>query len=468
VLFSFRAAAQFAMPDYVCIGATKHYNVDPNPVSGSTYTWKIDGVIQSRSTKNVIDITWKTAGTYLLDVQELSISGCPGPLRSGQVFVHPSTGPTIITGGAFFVCQDAQDETYIAIAENCTSIIYSVIPLTAGVINETSGVMNWDGAFSGIATITAISSGLCTSTSAERVVSVDPIPLAVAGSNSPVCEGNTTILTAQTVPGGTYNWTGPDGFTSSDQNPEILTTSIADAGTYTLFVSTNACVSDPSSVNLVVNNCANADLGIVKTADNYIPLIGQNVVFTIVASNNSSFDATGVEVTELLNSGYNYVSSTATYGTYDASYGLWTIGTMLKGVSETLTITSSVNSSGTYVNIANISGLEPEANMENNVSAIEPEPKDFFIPEGYSPNNDGINDFFVIRGILFYPDNTIVIFNRWGNKVFETSPYQNTWDGKTRMGTTIGEDELPVGTYFYVLDLGNGSTVIKGTIYLNR
>lgn len=93
---------------------------------------------------------------------------------------------------------------------------------------------------------------------------------------------------------------------------------------------------------------------------------------------------------------------------------------------------------------------------------------DFFIPEGFSPNGDGINDLFVIRGILNYPANTFVIYNRWGNKVFEASPYQNTWDGRSMFGLRVGGNELPVGTYFYVLDLKNGSSIFKGTIYLNR
>jgi len=61
-----------------------------------------------------------------------------------------------------------------------------------------------------------------------------------------------------------------------------------------------------------------------------------------------------------------------------------------------------------------------------------------------------------------------VIFNRWGDKVFEAKPYNNTWDGKATEGVRIGSDELPVGTYFYILDLGDGSAVIKGYIYLNR
>ena len=384
------------------------------------------------------------------------------------VTISPSTGLTLFIAGATSVCQDSGDETYSATAANSTSIIYSVLPPTAGVINSSTGLMNWNADFSGTATITATSTGLCGETSADRLVNVTPTPIAAATGNSPVCEGHPISLAAQTVVGGIYSWTGPNGYSSSDQNPEILSASITDAGTYTLSVSVNGCSSVPSSVIIEVTNCASSDLGVVKTADNYLPLIGHTIVFTIIATNYGPSDATGVTITEILENGYTYVSSTTTVGTYNPSSGVWTIGTMISGASETLRITAVVNSAGTYVNTATISGNEPDGNLANNVSTIEPEPRDFFIPEGFSPNGDGTNDLFVIRGILYYPDNNIVIFNRWGNKVFEASPYQNTWDGKTTMGLSMGGDELPVGTYFYLLDLDDGSEVIKGTIYLNR
>ena len=94
--------------------------------------------------------------------------------------------------------------------------------------------------------------------------------------------------------------------------------------------------------------------------------------------------------------------------------------------------------------------------------------KDFFIPEGFSPNDDGINDLFVIRGIEKYPNNFIEIFNRWGNKIYESHHYANKWDGKTNMINTVGEDELPSTTYFYLFDFGDGSDIRKGSIYLNK
>ena len=86
----------------------------------------------------------------------------------------------------------------------------------------------------------------------------------------------------------------------------------------------------------------------------------------------------------------------------------------------------------------------------------------------FSQNDDGINDTFVIQGIENYADNRIRIFNRWGNKVYEASPYRNDWDGRNHEGGNVGSDKLPVGTYYYLLWLYKNDSPKKGYIYLNR
>lgn len=86
LLFSaFQAFAQIAMPDSVCIGTNRIYSVN-SLTTNSTYTWKVDGVIQA-SVTNQISITWNTAGTYLLTIQEHSAGGCEGEIKSGLVYV---------------------------------------------------------------------------------------------------------------------------------------------------------------------------------------------------------------------------------------------------------------------------------------------------------------------------------------------------------------------------------------------
>ncbi|MES2799253.1 MAG: ice-binding family protein [Bacteroidota bacterium] len=298
-------------------------------------------------------------------------------------------------------------------------------------------------------------------------LTVNALPLAVPTSNSPICAGSPINLSAQTVVGGIYAWTGPAAFTSASQNPSISSTTLSNAGYYTLIVSNGTCTSLSDSVEVILTICP-SDLSVVKTASSMEPMMGEEITFTIAATNNGPSAATGVSVTDLLQNGYSFVSSTTTQGTYDPATGVWTIGNMANGAIETMTITAIVTHTGFYENTATISSSSTDNNSLNNTSIVEPIPFEFFIPEGFSPNGDGVNDLFVIRGISHFPENNIVIFNRWGNKVFEAAPYQDTWDGKSSTGLHIGGENLPVGTYFYVLELGDGTEFYKGTIYLNN
>jgi gliding motility-associated-like protein len=91
------------------------------------------------------------------------------------------------------------------------------------------------------------------------------------------------------------------------------------------------------------------------------------------------------------------------------------------------------------------------------------------IPDAFSPNEDGVNDYFIIPGIENYPRNTITIFNRWGNLLYNASPYKNQWDGSAKQGIVINGEKLPTGTYFMILDLNEeGKKPIKKYIYLSR
>jgi gliding motility-associated-like protein len=91
------------------------------------------------------------------------------------------------------------------------------------------------------------------------------------------------------------------------------------------------------------------------------------------------------------------------------------------------------------------------------------------IPEAFSPDGDGINDYFVIEGIDRLQENDIIIFNRWGSEVFKMNNYNNSWNGTSQSSLNVGGDELPSGTYFYILDTKtNKLGVLKGYIYLKN
>ena len=83
--------------------------------------------------------------------------------------------------------------------------------------------------------------------------------------------------------------------------------------------------------------------------------------------------------------------------------------------------------------------------------------------EAITPNGDGKNDNLRIPSIEYYPDNELVIYGRWGGKVFSKKGYLNEFDGNSDQGKP-----LPDGTYFYILDLGNGETPIKGYFLIQR
>ena len=91
------------------------------------------------------------------------------------------------------------------------------------------------------------------------------------------------------------------------------------------------------------------------------------------------------------------------------------------------------------------------------------------MPNAFTPDGDGINDALVITGIEQYPENTLVIFNRWGNIVFEVENYKNDWTGTTNVATILGGEDLPTGTYYYLFDLKKeGTEPLKGFIYIQR
>lgn len=80
----------------------------------------------------------------------------------------------------------------------------------------------------------------------------------------------------------------------------------------------------------------------------------------------------------------------------------------------------------------------------------------FKVYNGFSPNGDDKNDTFTITGLGNYPDNELIIYNRWGNQVYRKKNYDNSWDG------SWDGHPLPDGTYYYIICLpDNGTTKVE-------
>lgn len=99
----------------------------------------------------------------------------------------------------------------------------------------------------------------------------------------------------------------------------------------------------------------------------------------------------------------------------------------------------------------------------DSIILTEPEPEAPEMPEGISPDGDGLNDVFFIKNIEFYPENLLLIYNRWGDEVQRFESYNNQWDGNNKSGRP-----LPAGTYYVILQLTDRDEHYKGIVEIRR
>nr|MBK9649982.1 gliding motility-associated C-terminal domain-containing protein [Bacteroidota bacterium] len=85
------------------------------------------------------------------------------------------------------------------------------------------------------------------------------------------------------------------------------------------------------------------------------------------------------------------------------------------------------------------------------------------LPTGFSPNGDGTNDNYVVKGILDYPDNILIVYNRWGNIVYQKTSYANEWKGTNNNG-----ENLPEGTYYVTIKIKGYTKYANSFIDLRR
>jgi len=98
-------------------------------------------------------------------------------------------------------------------------------------------------------------------------------------------------------------------------------------------------------------------------------------------------------------------------------------------------------------------------------SILLTEPNDLALPSGFTPNADESNDFYVVQGLDQYDNVEIVVFNRWGNKVYTMTNYDNSWNGQNDNG-----EDLADGTYYVIaMATKNGeSTELNSFVDLRR
>lgn len=126
----------------------------------------------------------------------------------------------------------------------------------------------------------------CTASPVTTAATVNATPATpTAGNNGPICVGNSLDLTASTIPGASYSWTGPNGFSSNAQNPNVSgSASPSMTGTYSVTATVNGCVSNIGTTNATVNALPS---GGTATPTNSTVCTGQTTTINLAGSSGS-------------------------------------------------------------------------------------------------------------------------------------------------------------------------------------
>jgi gliding motility-associated-like protein len=104
-------------------------------------------------------------------------------------------------------------------------------------------------------------------------------------------------------------------------------------------------------------------------------------------------------------------------------------------------LTVTANGEGIIKNTVGVDSKEEDANPSNNIASDQNKVLPFFIPNVIKPDNDGKNEYFIIRTLDKFQKTDLVIFNRWGDHIYEAIDYKNDWSA----------EGLNAGTYYYVV-----------------
>ena len=322
-----------------------------------------------------------------------------------------------VTLFSFSVKAQTSDLSITKSVNNNTPFIGDAIIFTLTITNNgpdvATGVAVLDEVPSGYGSITNISNGGATIGN-----SINWTGLIIQPNTSVVLTLNVTVLST-----GIYN-NRTEITASSNVDPDSDPTSSFDDDDF------NDGIPDDDESDLVIVIPQISDLSLEKLVDNLEPNKGSEVIFTIIVNNDGPSDVSNVTVSDQLPQGFIWISDDS-FGDYDLSTGIWSIGNLENGSSVILNITAIVNLIDEYTNTAEIitsDSFDPDSEVNNNdpdeddQASITLNPVGLLIPEGFSPNGDAINDTFEIPGLGYlFPNFELEIFNRYGNKVFKYS-----------------------------------------------
>ena len=380
-----------ASPNIICDGQSITLSANVTGGTGNyTYTWNSvpSGFNSSSATA--------TDSPHVNTVYYVTVNdGFNNSTSRVSVTVYPTPVASASNTGAY--CEGEQIQLN---ALGGTNYVWSG-PLSYSSVSQNPQLVNSTIYMSGTYIVTVSNAYSCTSV-ANTTVTVNEKPVASISTNGPYCYGDTIKLFVNSA--STYLWTGPNGFSSNLQNPEILNSSPSQSETYSVVITNSNGCSDSSQVDVSYPNA-------------------------IVVSGASVIDQT-----EHLGN----VDITVSGGISPYTY-IWSNGYQTEDISDLI--------SGNYiVTVTDSLQCYSVSNFKIDIPLI--------IPSVITPNNDGTNDNFEITNIGVYANIEVEIFDRWGDKIFifkgtgiQYYDASNRWNGKYK-----GKD-LPMGSYMYIVKL---------------
>ena len=350
--------------------------------------------------------------------------------------------------------------------------------------------------------------GPCESERVPVLARVIPYPPPPNVANQQRCEPGVFTLQAESAAGNTYRWYAADGTTllartDPEANPNDV---LSSQGTYTTDVLTETtdfyvaavtegCEGEPARVTAIVRTppsppaadevtlCepGTAILSVNNPSDFAYRWYDQPTGGTLLEENNSGTwetqvvsdtdfyvsawdgacesECTPVPVTiftaDDLDAGPNVriipddsipLQATIGYDRYE-----WYPGEGLSNTEVSNPVASPAQTTTYWVTVTTASGCEA-------TDRVTVEVVDYPVPNAFTPNDDGLNDQWELTFLERYPGCKVTIYNRWGEMVYYSEGYQHPWDGR------YAGQGVVLGTYTYVIDLGNGKKPVRGNL----
>ncbi len=432
------------IPDTICANS-------PVTLTGTAY----DGIVNYSWTapngaglpadldSNVIIVTPTMAGTYTYSFSANLDGNCPSDTARITLVVIDGTGNIALGSNGPFDCAVSSQTIDLTATGGVDIATYAWTGPNGFTSSDQNPSIPISNLASGTYTLVATANSGCTSTKTIDVaVSVQgeaPV-VTLSSASTNVCEGDALTFTAEDIPNATYEWVGPNGFTSTDRVVTIANIMSGDAGAYLLRTTINGCTSSPRTVGPI--NIL-TDPTIVD--DNIMAIRNQTITFSLI---ENDILIAGVPFT------INLLSNPGNGTLTDNGNGMFSYRPTTDYVGM-----DQIAYELCYQDCPDLCG------MATITIRTEYDPSTCVVPSLITPNNDGFNDELIISCVANPPKvgSELIVFNEWGSEVFRESPYQNNWNG-----TYKGED-LPDGTYYYIFkEDNNDNDPKKGYVTIFR